>query len=222
MSELHPPQRSHSRLVMILIAVALLTTLTAVGIAGLVAGPPTPGETTSEPTAPAFPSATPNDPEETWMVDLPVTADPVRYATAVAETLFAWDTRDGLPPATYLAALHNATAAEGPESNGLYHDLANYLPDEDAWATLAGMQARQWLEVGSAAIPAGWAEAAQQPSVSRQTVAITIDGTRHREGVWAGQPTRTASPVAFTLFLSCPSGGRCSLLRLTLPDAPLR
>lgn len=156
------------------------------------------------------------------MVDLPVTADLVRYATVVAEALFAWDTRDGLPPATYLAALHEATATEGPESNGLYHDLANYLPDEDAWATLAGMQARQWLEVGSAAIPAGWAEAAQHPSVSRQTVAITIDGTRHREGVWDGQPTRTASPVAFTLFLSCPSGGSCSLLRLTLPDVPLR
>jgi hypothetical protein len=221
MSELHPPERRRTRLVLIIVAGALLAALTVVGVAGLIVGPPTPSETTPAPAAPPS-SAEPGDPEEAGVLDLPVTADPVRYATAVADALFAWDTRDGLPPDTYLAALHEATAAEGPEANGLYHDLDNYLPDQDAWAQLAGMQARQWLQVDNAAIPAGWTEAAKHPSVGEDTVAITIDGTRHRDGLWNGQPTATASPVAFTLFLSCPPDGRCSLLRLTLPDAPLR
>lgn len=221
MSELHPSERRSTRLVVIVVVGALLAALAVVGIAGLIVGPPTPAGTLPAPTAPPVPAESEGS-EEPAVVDLPATADPVRYATAVAVALFAWDTRDGLPPDTYLAALHEETAAEGPEANGLYHDLGNYLPDPDAWAQLAGIQARQWLQVDNAVIPAGWAEAAEHPSVGEDTVAITIDGTRHRDGVWNGQPTATASPVAFTLFLSCPPDGSCSLLRLTLPDAPLR
>lgn len=218
MSELHPPQPRRTRLVLIIVAGVLLAALTAVGIVGLLAGPPTTTETTPAPTA----TAPADHGEATGVVDLPVTADPVRYATAVAEALFAWDTREAQPPDTYVTALHEATTAEGPEANGLYHDLTNYLPDEAAWAQLARMQARQWLQVDSAAIPSGWVDAAEHPGIGEDTVAITIDGTRHRDGLWAGRPTQSASPVAFTLFLSCPPGGSCSLLRLTLPDAPLR
>ncbi|MBN9605028.1 MAG: hypothetical protein J0G30_00245 [Actinomycetales bacterium] len=220
MSDLNPPARKRGRLIVIAVAGAVLAALTAIGITGLIMGPP---QTTAP--APGHSAAPPDAAgadETPGTVRLPVTGDPIRYASAVAEALFAWDTADGLTPDGYRTALHTAATTESEESNGLYHDIANYLPDADAWAQLLQMQARQWLEIASAEIPGRWADAADHPWAGEHTVAVTVDGTRHREGVWGGKATATASPVAFTVFLSCPPGEGCKLLRLTLPDAPLR
>ena len=220
MSDLRPPDRLRGRLIAIAIIAAILAVLAAVGVTGLIIGPPpttdpTPGHSTQPP-------GTPSNEETPGAVHLPVTGDPIRYASAVAEALFAWDTADGLTPDSYRARLHTAASAGGEESNGLYHDLGNYLPDADAWAQLVQMRARQWLEITTAAVPAGWAEAAQHQWAGQYSVAVTVDGVRHREGVWAGQPIQSESPVAFTVFLSCPPHEGCALVRLTRPDSPLR
>lgn len=221
MSDLNPPARKRGRLIVIAVAGAVLAALAAIGITGLIMGPPQ--ITAPAPGHSSGPSPdTPGGQGTPGTVRLPVTGDPIRYATAVAEALFAWDTADGLTPDGYRTALHTAATADGGESNGLYHDIANYLPDADAWRQFVQMQARQWLEGAGAEIPDRWAEAADHPWAGEHTVAVTIDGIRHREGVWAGQATESASPVAFTVFLSCPPDEGCRLLRLTLPDAPLR
>ena len=54
-------------------------------------------------------------------------------------------------------------------------------------------------------------------------VAYTVEGTRHRTGVWFDEPVTSEHPVAFTMFLSCPPAtDRCVLLRLSQLDNPLR
>lgn len=222
MSELQPPNRTRTiRLLVTVIAGAVLLALVVVGVIGLIAGRPDPGHGTPGPSS--SPSGTmPPGTDDPAVLTLPATSDPVLYATAVAEALFAWDTNDAVSPDAHRDALMEAAAAPGPERNGLLHDIAGHLPAPESWTELTAMQARQWLEVTAAAIPEGWTEAAEHPSVAPGTVAVTIDGTRHREGVWAGAGTSAARPVAFTLFLSCPPDGDCALLRLTRPNAPLR
>lgn len=60
------------------------------------------------------------------------------------------------------------------------------------------------------------------------TVAFTIEGTRHREGIWGTEPTSASRPVAFTVFVVCtpptPSrgvgSGLCELLRFPARQPP--
>ena len=54
-------------------------------------------------------------------------------------------------------------------------------------------------------------------------IAYTVEGTRHREGVWFDEQVTSEHPVSFTMFLSCPPAtDRCVLLRLSQLDNPLR
>ncbi len=78
----------------------------------------------------------------------------------------------------------------------------------------------------AAFVPDAWADAVEQAQpgqLAAGTTAVTIEGTRHRAGVWNGQPVTSEHPVAFTVFVVCaPTYPTCHLLRLSQLDNPLR
>jgi hypothetical protein len=89
---------------------------------------------------------------------------------------------------------------------------------------LAKYETRQWLTVDTLTTPSKWADAQAQAGdeLLPGTTALTINGTRHRSGVWEGDPVASAHDVAFTVFLVCgPSYPECHLLRLSILDKPL-
>ncbi len=72
--------------------------------------------------------------------------------------------------------------------------------------------------------PTKWAEAEAQAGdeLLPGTTALTIHGTRHRSGIWEGEPVSSEHDVAFTVFIVCgPSYPECHLLRLSMLDKPL-
>lgn len=80
-------------------------------------------------------------------------------------------------------------------------------------------------------MPEAWdtaVEQAQPGQLPAGATAVTIEGTRHREGVWNGETVTSEHPVAFTVFLACPPPapefrtGLCHVLRLSQLDNPLR
>jgi hypothetical protein len=140
--------------------------------------------------------------------------------------LLDWDTAT-MDPADVTAKLMAAADPSGEgEGAGLASDVANYLPDQATWAKLRGYATRQWIEIESVTVPETWGEAvagAAPGQILPGTTAHTITGARHREGVWEGQPTSYEGRVAFTVFTTCaPSFPECRLMRLSLPDQPLR
>lgn len=195
----------------------------------LIAGGSAPGHSDRLPPAPAAATAPPGTaPAGPSTVDHSVpsltSADPENFARAVAGALFDWDTTtDRLEDST--GRLLAAADPTGQESPGLVADLAGYLPGPEAWDLLRSYETRQWLEIHTADIPAAWATArAQAPAgtLAPGTTAYTVAGTRHRAGVWDGEPVATAHPVAFTVFVVCaPTYEQCHLLRLSRLDEPL-
>lgn len=66
-------------------------------------------------------------------------------------------------------------------------------------------------------------EQAQPGQLAEGTIAYTIEGTRHREGVWNDEQVTSEHPVMFTVFIVCaPTYDTCHLLRLSQLDNPLR
>lgn len=197
---------------------------------------PLPERASGNPSAPAAPStATEPDPDAGTALDtvspdgdlvpLPASADPVAFASSAARALFAWDTTAPVSPAEYKGRLLEVADPTGQESPGLVADLATYLPSPAAWDFLRDYDTRQWLQIRTAAVPDSWTRTiARTPDVvAPGTFAVTIDGVRHRAGVWDGAPVATASDIALTVFVVCaPTYPTCSLLRLTQPDRPLR
>ncbi|GAA5149881.1 hypothetical protein GCM10025768_13770 [Microbacterium pseudoresistens] len=203
----------------------ILLVLVGLGVYGLIARPhentPTPAPTTSEqrPTAPA-----PSGPPE--LTPLPRTNDPIRYARAVAEALFTWDTASGLRPADYGQVVLSDADPTGTETPGLASDIAGYYPAPDAWRQLTGHATTQHLTTETAVIPDAWADAIAQDrsgTLVEGMIAVTIDGTRHRTGTVSGQEATSEHPVSFTVFLACePAFESCHTLRLSELDNPLR
>lgn len=221
-------QRRKKRLIITLTATALIImALAAFGIYGLVAGPhqnagstATPSDT-PRPTGTSSSSATPRD----TVPSLPKTNDPETYARAVAAALFDWDTFTLLMPADHRAVLIEDADPSGTETPGLIADLDNYFPSAATWRDLAEYRTNQHLEIDRVFVPEQWAEAieASGNQITEGTYAYTIEGTRHRAGVWYEKPVMSEHPVAFTVFLSCkPVFDRCHLLRLSELDNPLR
>lgn len=208
-----------------------LLLLVGVGIYGLVRGPatpttPTPNERPSS-TAPATPTPTPGAELEPLDQHLA----PEAFARTVAEALFTWDTTTGLAPSDYAQAL--ADAAHGSEADAFAGDIRAYIPTNDAWAQLRTYATRQWLTIDEVFVPEAWETAVEQATpgqIPDGAVAYTIEGTRHREGIWGTDPVEASRPVSFTLFLVCtpPTPGRgtasglCEVLRLSQLDNPLR
>jgi hypothetical protein len=163
-------------------------------------------------------------PALTELRSLPPTTDPETFARQVAEALFRWDTATVVRRTDHIEQLVAVADPTGESTPGLVSDLDNYLPTEDAWVELAKYETRQWIVIDSVTTPTKWADAQDQASdeLLPGTTALTIHGTRHRAGVWEGEPVASEHDVAFTLFLVCgPSYPECHLLRLSMLDNPL-
>ena len=155
---------------------------------------------------------------------LRATSDPETFARQVAEALFAWDTATLIGRDDHIERLIRLGDPTGESTVGLLSDLGNYLPTPDAWTELTKYATRQWLSLDSVSVPSQWAQAEAQAGAALLpgTTAYTIQGTRHRSGVWAGESVSSEHNVAFTVFVVCgPSYPKCHLLRLSELDNPL-
>ena len=155
---------------------------------------------------------------------LPDISDPETFARQVAQAIFEWDTATLVTRTDHVEQLVTVGDPTGESTPGLVSDLDNYLPTPDAWKELAQYATRQWLSVEAVTTPTKWPEAEAQAgdSLLPGTTAFTIDGVRHRAGVWEDAPVSSEHDVSFTVFVVCgPSYPECHLLRLSLPDQPL-
>jgi hypothetical protein len=155
---------------------------------------------------------------------LPDISDPETVARQVAQAIFEWDTATLVTRTDHVEQLVTVGDPTGESTPGLVSDLDNYLPTPDAWKELAKYETRQWLAVETITTPSKWPEAEAQAgdSLLPGTTAFTIDGVRHRAGVWEDAPVSSEHDVSFTVFVVCgPSYPECHLLRLSLPDQPL-
>jgi hypothetical protein len=87
------------------------------------------------------------------------------------------------------------------------------------------MEVVQTIEIDDAYVPDSWAAAVKQAHghLRPGTTAVTVNGTRHRTGVWNGEVAESSYRVSFTIFVACqPSFERCHVLRLSELDNPLR
>lgn len=216
--------RSRRRLVVLISAAVVVLLLVGVGVYGLVSGPRTtsdPPPNRPSPTAPTEPTRGPRE-----LASIPETDDPEEFARQVAEALFGWDTTSGLMPLDYTSVLLAVADPSGVEQAGLASDIAGYLPDRGTWVELRKYSTTQRLEITDVFVPEAWAEAesqAQPGQLAPGTTAYTVEGVRHRQGVWNDEATSSAHEVAFTIFLTCPpDGDPCYLLRLSVLDQPLR
>ena len=151
-------------------------------------------------------------------------SDPATFTHQVAQAIFAWDTTSMVSRADQVEQLLALADPTGESTAGLLGDLDGYLPTAAAWTQLAEYETRQWLTITSVTTAALWFEAESQvrPRLLLGTTAFTVDGVRHRSGVWEGEPVSSSHDVAFTIFMICgPSYPRCHLLRLSMLDKPL-
>ncbi len=223
--------RSRHRLIALIAALVAIVVLAGVGVYGLLTGPPTsdrdPDHDGGTPPGPVV--TTPGEPTPTWTPRLPEVAasdDPETFAGDVATALFAWDTASGLMPLDYSAVVLAVGDPSGAEQAGLASDVAAYLPSRDAWLELRQYATAQHLTIQDAFVPEAWGEAVEQAQpgqLAPGTVAYTIEGTRHRTGVWNDEQVTSEHAVAFTVFIVCaPTYDTCHLLRLSQLDNPLR
>ncbi|GGO59844.1 hypothetical protein GCM10010910_03790 [Microbacterium nanhaiense] len=222
-----------ARLIALASVGATLTVVAGIAVYGLLRGPDQPSE---EP-APA-PDATPGPapvlpvPHESIELRPPAvqgSSDPETFVRHVAEALFTWDTASGFVPNDYTDVLVDVGDPSGAEQPGLVADVAGYLPSHEAWVELRKYETRQWIAIDTIAVPAAWGtalEQAQPGQLAPGTIAYTVDGTRHRDGVWNDDAVAAERPVAFTAFVLCPTDPTdrtsCALLRLSQVDHPLR
>lgn len=223
-----PDPTARRRLILLIACGVVALALIAFGAYGLITGPhhgndheaaPAPApEMTTEPTVPPT-APRPQAPEIT------PTKDPEMFARRVAEGLFTWDTTMGLYPLDYTASLVNVGDPSGVEQAGLAADIAGYLPTRDAWIQLRTYETAQTLDITSVEVPAAWSEAigqARPGQLPPGAAAYTVTGTRHRAGVWDGVDQAMSEDVSFTIFMACPRGDDCYLLRLSQLNNPLQ
>jgi len=212
----------HRRRVIVAASVgaALLLVLVVVGIFGLVHGPEPAAE--SEPVAHES-SAVASSPTPV-LRPRPIanTTDPERFARAVTRALFTWDSR--YPGGVSSWAQVVVDVADADEASAVAADVREYLPSPEYWARLADYGTRQWIDVESMVVPNAWSTALAQAApgqIPAEATAFTIIGVSGRAGTWGAEQMRTNRRVEFTLFVSCPTGDPCVLLRLSRPDSPL-
>lgn len=235
------PARTRRRLISLVCAGIAFLILAVIGVYGLVTGPNDPD---TRPETPVSPMPTEPDPLTPRLPRIAASTDPEAFARDAAHALFTWDTTSGFLPLDYTAVLLEVSDPTGNEQAGLASDIASYLPSRDAWVQLRQYSTSQHLNITDAYVPEQWAQAVEQARPGQLPVgasAITIEGTRHREGIWNDEPVTSQHPVAFTIFLACPreddppisnqsetgqpdagAAGSCYLLRLSMLDQPLR
>lgn len=216
--------RTRRRLITVLSAAVVVLVLAGVGVYGLLVGPP------SHDHDPAGPAITaPGDPVPTSTPRLSAIAasdDPETFARNVATVLFEWDTASGFMPLDYTSVVLDIGDPTGQEQAGLASDIAAYLPSRDAWLELRQYATTQHLTIQNTFVPDAWetaVEQAQPGQLAEGTVAVTIEGTRHRTGLWNDEQATSEHAVAFTVFVVCgPTYETCHLLRLSQLDKPLQ
>jgi hypothetical protein len=219
------------RIIAVLIAFVTLVGL-VIGYAAYVhRSNPNPAGLALTETSPGLaPDATPGAEPELRVVDgtlapLGSTGDPEAFARLVARALFEWDTTLGVDVEDHTARLVAVADPLGESTPGLVADIGNYLPTPDAWLQLRGYSTRQWLSISSIEVPSLWAQALDEAGpdgLLPGTRAYTIQGVRHRAGIWEGEPVASEHDVAFTVFIVCaPTYPQCHLLRLSRLDEPL-
>lgn len=217
---------SRKRLIVLLAAGLAVLILAGVGVYGLIQGPRTgsPAENDDAPAATAPPEDRPTHPGR--IAPVAPSGDPETFVRNVATAVFAWDTGAGFMPLDYTAVLMEVADPTGTEQAGLASDIAAYLPTRQAWVELRQYATTQHLEITDAFVPEEWATAqvqARPGQLTPGTTAITIEGIRHRAGVWNEEPVTSEHEVAFTVFVICePAYDTCHLLRLSELDNPLR
>ncbi len=220
------PSFPRGRLIAVIAAGLVLLILAGVGIYGLILGPRTTGTPTPDPAPSPAHTLTPPGPSSPRLPVVARSADPETFARNVAEAIFAWDTTSGLMPLDYTAAILDVGDPSGTEQAGLASDLTMYLPTREAWIELRKHETRQHLAIDRAVIPEAWDDAvaqAQPGQIAPGTAAYTIEGTRHRDGLWNGEAVSSEHAVSFTVFIVCaPTYPTCHLLRLSQLDNPLR
>lgn len=212
----------------LVLAGILATAMIAAGIYGLASGSSQEGNRSENPVqsqdvaGPSVDGATTG--AALPVPSLPRTSDPVLYARAVAEALFAWDTASGLLPTDYTAPVLADVDPSGEEVAGLLADVPTFVPTTEQWLALADMEVAQTLRISRAAVPESWPWALEQSrgQLRAGTSAVTITGIRSRTGVWDRKPVQEMSEVSFTVFVACPPAfSRCHVLRLSQLDNPL-
>lgn len=225
---------SRHRLIAVLAAAMAVLVLTGIGVYGLITGPPSnddennsggdpgsrPGSVTTAPSGNPEPTTSPRLPA------VRASADPETFAGNVATVLFAWDTASGFMPLDYTSVVLSVGDPSGAEQAGLATDIATYLPNREAWIELRQYATSQHLTIDELYVPEAWDTAvaqAQPGQLAEGTLAYTIEGTRHRTGLWNDEDVTSEHPVAFTVFIVCaPTYDTCHLLRLSQLDNPLR
>ena len=186
--------------------------------------PATPSTTEVTPATPRAMTSKASALPTSVLAPLRPTGDPGAFARLVAEAIFEWSTATLVGRAELVERLITVGDPTGESTPGLVSDLDNYLPTADAWVELARYETAQWLDVESVVTPTLWDEAEAQAGneLLPGTTAFTIEGTRHRSGLWENQPVASEQEVAFTVFIVCaPSYAQCHLLRLSRLDEPL-
>ncbi|MBU8577606.1 hypothetical protein [Brevibacterium luteolum] len=216
---------SRKRLIVLLAAGLAVLLLAGIGVYGLIRGPGiSPPDNAGKPEVSAPPASRPAPP--TRIAPVAPSSDPETFARNVAEAVFSWDTGAGFMPLDYMSVLMEVADPTGAEQAGLANDLAAYFPTREAWVDLRQYATRQWLEITDAYTPDAWADAEAQArpgQLTEGTTAVTIEGVRHRAGVWNDEPVEAAYEVSFTVFVICePAYDTCHLLRLSELDNPLR
>lgn len=218
-----PDELRRRRLIVAGVATALLL-IALMTYAVLVHRAHSPSATSTKAQAPVELTEVREVPTVTELPELRPTSDPETFARQVAEAIFAWDTATLVSRTDHIEQLVEVADPTGESTPGLVSDLDNYLPMQDARVELTKYETEQWLTVDSVRTPTKWAEAQAQAGdeLLPGTTALTIHGTRHRSGIWEGEPVSSEHDVAFTVFLVCaPSYPECHLLRLSMLDKPL-
>lgn len=220
--------RSRHRLIAAIAALTGIVVLAGIGVYGLITGPRNTDTGTEDRHRPGSISTSSGHPTPTATPRLPVieaSDDPETFARTVATALFEWDTGAGFMPLDYTSVLLEVGDPSGAEQAGLASDIATYLPSREAWIELRQYATRQHPVVDDAYVPDAWAEAEAQArpgQLVEGTTAYTIEGTRHRAGVWHDEDVTSEHDVSFTVFIVCaPTYDTCHLLRLSQLDNPL-
>lgn len=213
------------RIIVITSGIAFLL-LAGVGVYGLLFAPAASSQPgTSSPQAPPPQAETEDGQSNQDRAPRLITehTDPDLFVRAVAEGVFGWDTGLGGSPGDYMQPLIDI--ADWEEAPGLAADLRSYYPDDETWSALRGYSTKQWILVDSVSVPETWAGIVAQAlpgQLPPGASAFTITGARHRAGVWEGEVITDTSPTSFTVFVACPTGEPCRLLRLSVVDTPMR
>ena len=220
--------RSRRTLVALIAASIAVILVTGVGIYGIIIGS---RETTApiglspSSTEPAAQPSRESPVQPSRIPAIPHSTDAETFSRSVATALFTWDTGSGFLPLDYTEVILDVADPTGTEQPGLAADIATYLPAQGAWAQLRQYATSQRLEITSAHVPDTWANALAQAhpgQLPAGATAFTLEGIRHRSGLWNGNQVSAEQEVAFTVFIACPPKDSCYVLRLSQLNNPLR